>query len=181
MARYPHHSILKLNKTKLQVRIRQDFSYDLRPLCTSCSASPLHITFHTHTKQQFLEPNGVTSSVIGECEEIGDHKTICQDGGVFFKVEEEKNSRDVVETVLGSLGLNKSMSGRVFKEVMAFGRRYESVGKEKKKSLKGLVVVSTIVQTCIGERAGVHEAVEKSYQESKAEAREKGDIMLLVN
>ncbi|KAK1388665.1 hypothetical protein POM88_016843 [Heracleum sosnowskyi] len=136
MARFSHHNILKLNKTKLKVRVMQAFSYDYRPFCTSCFASPLHVTFHTHIKQQFLEPHDV---------------------------EEEKNSRDVVETVLGSLGLKKSMSGRVFKEVMAFGRRYESAGKEKK---KGLVVVLTVVQTCIGERVGVHEAVEKSYQES---------------
>lgn len=177
MARYPHYSTLKLNKTKLQVRVRPAFTYDYHPPCTStCSAFPLHITFHTHVKQQFLEPGNVTGSspIIGECQGVGDHKTICQDGGVFFKVEEEeKNSRGVVETVLGSLGFKKSMCGRVFKEVMAFGRRHEKI--------KGLVVVLTVEQTCIGERVAVHEAVEESYQGSKSEARQKGDIMLLVN
>ncbi|WOH14504.1 hypothetical protein DCAR_0934023 [Daucus carota subsp. sativus] len=186
MARYPHHSILKLNKTSLLVRVRKAFSYDHHPPCTStCSPLPLHITFSTHAKQQFLEPRGVASSdsspVIGECQEAVDEKTICLDGGLFFKDQEEEKSRVVVEKVLGSLGVKKSEFGRVFREVMAFGRRCNRGGEEKKKGLKGLVVILTNVQTCVGERVAVHEANERAFQESKAQARGKGDVLFLVN
>ncbi|KAL8120058.1 hypothetical protein AgCh_017260 [Apium graveolens] len=52
---------------------------------------------------------------------------------------------------------------------MAVGGRHDKI--------KGLVVVLTIEQTYIGERVAVHEAVEKSYQESKSEVRQKGDLM----
>lgn len=190
MARFPNPNILKLGKSKLVVRIRKTYDFDHHPPCPSaCSSSPLHITFCTHSEHRFLDPRRVSLSssssnshaILAEFQEFVSEKTICQDGSLFFKDQEEANSRAAVKTALRSLKIKKSRHGRIFKKVMAFWRRYIKDSNDKKKVLKGLVVSISIVKSFIGDRDSVHEVMENSWEESKSEAREDGDILLLVN
>ncbi|KAK1358061.1 hypothetical protein POM88_051319 [Heracleum sosnowskyi] len=187
MAPFSNPNILKLGKSKLVVRVRQALSHHDHPPCPSnCSASPLHITLFTHSKHRFLDPGRVSFSslssnkpvIMAKHEEIVGEKTICQDGSLFFECQEKANSRVAVKAALRSLNVKKSRHGRIFKKVMAFGRRFNKEGNNEN---KGLVVNIRVVKSFIGDRDSVREVMEKSFKEAKSQAREDGDTLLLVN
>ncbi|WOG83355.1 hypothetical protein DCAR_0102530 [Daucus carota subsp. sativus] len=211
MARYSHPSpnILKLRKSNLLVNVTPIPYYDHRLPCpSSCSASPFHITFITHLTHRFLDPRRLSLSssfhssprLIGEYQQVVGRTTICQDGTLFFNSQEKANSRLAVKTALRSLNVKKSRHDKIFKQVMAFGRRYndkrnDGRGFKKlrvfgrgyknrsndKEVLKGLVVAITIEQSFIGDREAVNEVMQKSWEESKSQARGDGDTLFLVN
>ncbi|KAK1392851.1 hypothetical protein POM88_011907 [Heracleum sosnowskyi] len=151
MTRFSHPNILKLGKSELAIRIRKTYHWDILPPCPSNSpSSPFNITFLTIVTRRFLDPCGVSlssllnsSPIISECGEAVDEKTIWQDGRLFFKLQERNNSKAAVKTALRSLKVRKSRHGKIFKEIMAYERRYNKDRKEKKKkkALKGLVFV----------------------------------------
>ncbi|KAL1832516.1 hypothetical protein ACET3Z_002167 [Daucus carota] len=130
MARYSHPNILKLRKSKLLVNVRPIPYYDHRLPCpSSCSAFPFHITFITHLTHRFLDPRRLSLSssfnssprLIGEYQQVVGRTTICQDGTLlFFNSQEKANAK----TALRSLNVKKSRHNKIFKQVMAFGRRY---------------------------------------------------------
>ncbi|WOG91427.1 hypothetical protein DCAR_0310676 [Daucus carota subsp. sativus] len=209
MARYSHPNILKLRKSKLVINVRPTRYYDHRLPCpSSCSASPFHITFITHLTDRFLDPRHLSLSssfnssprLIGEYQEVVGKTTICQDGTLFFKSQQKANSKLAVKAALRSLNVKKSRHAKIFKQVMAFGRRYinksnDGRGFKKlrtfgrgyknrsndKEALKGLVVAITIEQSFIGDREAVNQVMEKSWEESKSQARGDGDTLFLVN